>query len=172
MRDNSNATGAGWVTGGLGVLAFSFSLPATRLAVEDLNPWLVSFGRAVGAALLATAYLAVTGSAWPTPAQWRRLAVVALGVVVGFPTATSLALTVATASRGAVVVAALPAVTAVFAVLRAGERPPLPFWIASGLGLVTVLVFILVSGSASGRIGPADLLLLLAIGLCGLGYAE
>lgn len=44
--------------GVLGVLGFSFSLPATRLAVEDLDPWLLAFGRAVIAAGLAAAYLA------------------------------------------------------------------------------------------------------------------
>jgi hypothetical protein len=30
-------------------------LPATQIAVADLDPWLVAFGRAVGAALLACA---------------------------------------------------------------------------------------------------------------------
>src|SRR3954454_22164772 len=43
----------GLLLGALGVLAFSFSLPATRLAVADLDPWLVAFGRAVVAGALS-----------------------------------------------------------------------------------------------------------------------
>ena len=46
--------------GFLGVLGFSFSLPATRLAVEDLDPTFVGLGRALVAAALAAALLAWT----------------------------------------------------------------------------------------------------------------
>ncbi|MEU1888840.1 DMT family transporter [Micromonospora rifamycinica] len=163
---------AGLVLGALGVCAFSMSLPATRVAVQQLDPWFVAFGRAVGAALLAWAYLRFTGTPPPTRAQRRRLAVVALGVVVGFPLFTSLALLDQTAAHGAVVVTVLPAVTAVFAVLRSGERPPPLFWIASGGGLLTVLVFLTVGGVVRGAPSPSDLFLLVAVLLCGLGYAE
>ncbi|MGI5177363.1 DMT family transporter [Dactylosporangium sp. CA-152071] len=176
MRDKSIVTPAGTVTGVilglLGVLSFSMSLPATRVAVGDLDPWFVAFGRAVGAGLLALAYLAVTRAPRPTAAQWRRLAVVALGVVVGFPLFTSLALVTSTASHGAVVIALLSAITAGFAVLRSGERPTPAFWVAGGAGLAAVLVFLVASGAVRGSVGPADLFLLAAVTLCGLGYAE
>jgi drug/metabolite transporter (DMT)-like permease len=181
MRDKSSATAAGTVTadlvtglvlGALGVLAFSLSLPFTRLAVHQLDPWFVAFGRAVGAALLAGACLLVTRAPRPSRAQWRRLGFVALGVVVGFPLFTSLALTTSTAAHGAVVVAVLPAMTAVFAVLRAGERPPPLFWAASAAGLLAVLTFLVATGTVRGGLGVADLFLLAAVVLCGLGYAE
>ena len=162
----------GLTLGAVGVLAFSLSLPATRVAVQQLDPWFVAFGRAVGAALLARAYLRATGAPRPTRAQWRRLSVVALGVVVGFPMFTSLALTTQTAAHGAVIVAVLPALTAIFAVLRAGERPPPLFWVASAGGLVAVLAFVLSSGAVRGALSVADLFLLAAVALCGLGYAE
>ncbi|MEV7332158.1 DMT family transporter [Micromonospora sp. NPDC093244] len=181
MKDDSSATAASTVTtsragglalGALGVLGFSLSLPATRLAVQQLDPWFVAFGRAVGAGLLAWAYLRLTGAPRPSRGQWRRLAVVALGVVVGFPLFTSLALLTQTSAHGAVVIAALPAMTAVFAVLRAGERPPPLFWIASAGGLLAVLAFLAVSGAVRGTITLPDVFLLAAIVLCGLGYAE
>jgi len=148
------------------------SLPATRVAVHELDPWFVAFGRAVGAALLAWAYLRITGAPRPTPTQWRRLSIVALGVVFGFPLFTSLALTSATAAHGAVVVTVLPAVTAIFAVIRAGERPPLTFWLASAGGVVAVLTFLATTGSVRGSLQREDLYLLAAVVLCGLGYAE
>jgi drug/metabolite transporter (DMT)-like permease len=181
MTSNSSATATVTVTpdrygglalGTLGVLAFSLSLPATRVAVQQLDPWFVAFGRAVGAALLAGAYLRVTRAPRPTRGQWRRLSIVALGVVVGFPLFTSLALTTQTAAHGAVVIAVLPAATAVFAVLRAGERPPPLFWVAGVGGLVAVLAFVVAGGAAHGALSATDLYLLAAVILCGLGYAE
>ncbi|BAL88577.1 putative integral membrane protein [Actinoplanes missouriensis 431] len=177
MRAESSATEektvtAGLLLGALGVLAFSLSLPFTRVAVADLDPWFVAFGRAVGAAALAWGYLRFTGAVTPTPRQWRRLVVVALGVVVGFPLFTSLALTTSTSAHGAVVITVLPAMTAVFAVLRAGERPPLLFWLASVGGLAVVLTFLIASGTVHGALSAADLFLLAAVILCGLGYAE
>jgi drug/metabolite transporter (DMT)-like permease len=158
--------------GALGVLAFSMSLPATRIAVRELDPWFVAFGRAVGAAALAAVYLRLSRALRPSREQWRRLAIVALGVVAGFPLFTSLALTTSTSAHGAVVVALLPAMTAVFAVARAGERPPMLFWAASGSGLAAVLTFLVVSGSVRGGLTVTDLYLLVAVGLCALGYAE
>ncbi|MET7470972.1 DMT family transporter [Micromonospora sp. NPDC005222] len=181
MKEQSSATvpttitarpGGGVALGALGVLAFSMSLPATRVAVHTLDPWFVAFGRAVGAALLAWAYLRLTGAPRPTRDQWRRLSIVALGVVVGFPLFTSLALTTQTSAHGAVVVTVLPATTAVFAVLRAGERPPPLFWVAGAAGLALVLAFLAAGGSIRGALSPADAFLLAAVVLCGLGYAE
>lgn len=155
------------------MLGFSLSLPATRVAVQqNLDPWFVAFGRAVGAGLLAWAYLRLTGAPRPSRGQWRRLAVVALGVVVGFPLFTSLALRTQTSAHGAVVIAALPAMTAVFAVLRAGERPPPLFWVASIGGLLAVLAFLGAGGEVTGTLALPDLFLLTAVVLCGLGYAE
>lgn len=162
----------GLALGALGVLAFSLSLPATRVAVQQLDPWFVAFGRAVGAALLAWAYLRLTGAPRPTRGQWWRLSIVAAGVVVGFPLFTSLALTTETSAHGAVVIAVLPAVTAVFAVLRAGERPPPLFWVASTGGLLAVLAFLVSTGAVRGALSTPDLFLLGAVVLCGLGYAE
>src|SRR3954471_12559111 len=82
----------GVVLGSLGILGFSFSFPATRLAVAGLDPWLVAVGRATVAAVLAAAYLVATRAPRPTRAQVGSLAIVALGVVVGFPLFSSLAL--------------------------------------------------------------------------------
>ncbi|XVU23458.1 DMT family transporter [Actinoplanes sp. CA-054009] len=177
MKYKSSATAPGSVTAGfalgaLGVLAFSLSLPMTRVAVQQIDPWFVAFGRAVGAAALAAAYLFLTRAPRPTRDQWRRLSIVALGVVVGFPLFTSLALTTQTSAHGAVVITVLPAMTAVFAVLRAGERPPTAFWAAGAAGLLAVIAFLLTTGAVSGALNLADLFLLAAVILCGLGYAE
>jgi drug/metabolite transporter (DMT)-like permease len=160
----------GFLLGALGVLGFSFSLPATRLAVADLDPFLVAFGRAVVAGTLSVALLAATRAPRPTAAQWRSLTLVAVGVVVGFPLCTSLALHHVPASHGAVVVGVLPAMTAAAAVLRAGERPSPRFWAGALAGLTAVVTFALTQGA--GALGAPDAELLLAVLLCAVGYAE
>jgi drug/metabolite transporter (DMT)-like permease len=169
LARHASALPPGLLLGALGVLAFSFSLPATRLAVADLNPWLVAFGRAVVAGGFSALVLIATRAPRPTPAQWRSLALVAVGVVVGFPLFTSLALHDLPASHGAVVVGILPASTAVAAVLLAGERPTRAFWLASAAGLASVLAFALTRGG--GGLHAADLELLAAVILCAMGYA-
>ncbi len=62
--------------------------------------------------------------------------------------------------------------TAVFAVLRAGERPPRLFWVASIAGMLALLAFLIASGAVHGARSAADLFLLAAVVLCGLGYAD
>ncbi|MEV6237913.1 DMT family transporter [Lentzea sp. NPDC051838] len=163
---------AGVTLGALGVLGFSFSLPATRLAVAGLDPWFVAFGRAFVAGVLAVAYLALSRAPLPSATQIRRLVVVAVGIVIGFPLFTSLALVTQTSAHGAVVIAVLPMSTAIWAVVRASERPPLAFWLSSGAGLLAVLAFVATGGGFSGSLSVADVYLLVAVVLCGLGYAE
>jgi drug/metabolite transporter (DMT)-like permease len=160
----------GLVLATLGVAMFSFSLPATRLAVADLDPMFVAFGRAAVAAVFSVIVLRAWRAPRPTREQWRSLSIVAFGVVAGFPLLTALALRHVDSSHGAVVIALLPAGTAVFAVLRAGEDPSRGFWLAAGAGLVAVLAFIASQGI--GDIGLADLELLAGTVVCSLAYAE
>jgi len=154
------------------MLGFSLSLPATKVALAGLDPWFIAFGRSVGAGALAAAYLLLIRARKPDGTQVRRLVVVALGVVVGFPLCTSIGLTMQSSAHGAVIIAVLPAATAVLAVLRAGEHPSRRFWLASAAGLVAVLTFVVVAGAVQGGVGIADAFFLAAVGLCALGYAE
>lgn len=166
----STRSGLAW--GLLGVLAFSFTVPFTRIAVEGLSPLFVGAGRAVAAAALAALALAVTRQRLPTGRQWARVAIVAAGVVAGFPLLTSFALQTTSASHGAVVIALLPAATAVMAVVRGRERPPLSFWVAAGIGAVAAVGFALVQGGGFEGLQPADLLLFGAVVAAAIGYAE
>jgi drug/metabolite transporter (DMT)-like permease len=156
--------------GALGVLAFSFSLPATRLAVKDLDPTFVGLGRAVVAAVLAATLLGITRQPFPHKQDLPRFALVSVGVVIGFPICTSLALTHLSSAHASVIVGMLPAATAALAVLRGGERPPPAFWAAAAAGLVAVLAFAATQGAHG--IAAADLLVLAAVALAALGYAE
>ncbi|HQY31303.1 MAG TPA: DMT family transporter [Thermomicrobiales bacterium] len=160
----------GLLWGAIGVLAFSFSLPATRLAVPDFGPILTSIGRGGVAALIAGIVLLIRRERFPGRQYVGGFMLVGAGVVIGFPLLTSYALRHVPASHGAVVVALLPAATAACAVLWAGERAPWPFWAAVVFGMLTVLVFAVVQGA--GRPHREDALLLGAVVAAAIGYTE
>lgn len=160
----------GWWSGLIGVIIFSGSLPATRIAVAGFTPLFLTSARAVIAALLGAALLLALGQKRPAGKDVAPLAVVAVGVVIGFPLLTALALQHITSARSIVFIGLLPLATALFGVLRGGERPKPAFWLFSLIGAATVAGFALGNGVPTSLAG--DLLMVGAVILCGLGYAE
>lgn len=170
MIPTRSAAGLWW--GLLGVAAFSFTVPFTRVAVGGLSPLFIGSGRAVVAAVLAAFALALTRQRPPLGKQWARLSVVAGGIVIGFPLLTSFALTTAPASHGAVVIALLPAATATAAVLRGREHPPVAFWVVTAVGAIAAIAFAFAQSGGLGQLHSVDLLLLGAVIAAAIGYAE
>jgi drug/metabolite transporter (DMT)-like permease len=166
----------GMLLGAIGVAMFSLTLPFTRMAVAELNPVFVALGRAVVAAVCASLLLWWLRAPRPTRAQRKGLAIVALGVVVGFPVFSSVAMHYVPASHGAIVLGILPLVTALFGALRFGERPSSGFWIAAVAGSVLVVVFAMTDTGEAGQAGVrfqwADLALFAAVIAAAMGYAE
>ncbi len=163
-------TTKGWGSGLVGVVIFSGSLPATRAAVNDFPPLFLTSARAVIAALLGAAFLALLRQARPARGDLASLGIIALGVVIGFPLLTALALQHITSAHSIVFIGLLPLATAIFGVLRGGERPKPVFWLFSGLGGAAVAGFALFQSGGGSLLG--DVLMVAAILLCGLGYAE
>jgi drug/metabolite transporter (DMT)-like permease len=164
-----NAT-RGWINGFIGVVIFAGSLPATRIAVLQLDPLFLTAARASIAALLGGILLLALRQPRPTRASLGPLLVVALGVVVGFPLLTALALQHVSSAHSIVFLGLLPLSTALFGVLRGGERMRPAFWLFSLLGSAAVVGYALSTGLAASLQG--DLLMLAAVLVCGLGYAE
>jgi drug/metabolite transporter (DMT)-like permease len=106
----------------------------------------------------------------PTRADIASLVVVSLGVVVGFPLLSALALQHVTSAHSIVFIGLLPLATAIFGVIRGGERPKPAFWAFSVLGSALVAGFAMSQGLTASPIG--DTLMLAAVIVCGLGYAE
>lgn len=160
----------GWGSGLIGVIIFSGSLPATRVAISGFSPLFLTSARAVIAAALGAALLLALRQKTPHRDDLLPLAIVAFGVVIGFPLLTALALQYITSAHSIVFVGLLPMATAIFGVLRGGERPKPLFWLFSSLGSAMVAGFALTAGGPVSLTG--DLLMIAAILLCGLGYAE
>lgn len=155
---------------GLGVLAFSFTFPATVLALRSFDPYLVGAGRSVIAALIAAASLVSVRAPLPKRSDLPGLIAVAVGCGIGFGLLSALALRHTTSTHAAVIVGLLPAATAIVAVLRTGERPRWPFWVASATGTAVVVAYAL--SRQAGQLHTADLLLLVALAVGAVGYAE
>ncbi len=156
--------------GAIGIAMFSLTLPVTRMAVAELHPVLLALGRAVVAAGCGASLLWSVRAPRPNRAQLKSLCIVALGVVIGFPVFSSVAMSRIPAAHGAIMLGILPLVTALFGALRFGERPSPGFWIAAVVGSVLVAAFALEEGGGSLQWG--DLAMLAAVVAAAMGYAE
>ncbi|MFB7867051.1 DMT family transporter [Streptomyces sp. NPDC056069] len=161
---------SGTLLAALGVVSFSLTFPSTVWGLESFGPWSLVAVRSVLAALVAGAFLLAGRVALPDRRHWAGLAVVAGGVVVGFPLLTTLALQTSTTSHAAVVVGLLPLTTATFAAIRTGRRPSRAFWAAAVAGAVVVLAFTL--QQSGGALSTGDLYLFGALLVCAAGYTE
>ncbi|NCG49781.1 DMT family transporter [Serratia fonticola] len=169
VKNEVNST-SGWLNGFLGMVIFSGSLPATRVAVLSFDPLFLTVARASIAGLIALLLLGLFKQQRPRGDQLFSLVIVALGVVVGFPLLTALALQHVTSAHSIVFLGLLPLATAIFGVLRGGERPRPAFWLFSIIGSLLVMSFAFVQGVSASLVG--DSLMLAAVMVCGLGYAE
>lgn len=167
----SSREARGLLLGFIGVLCFSVSLPATRVAVRELGWVFVSFGRAVVAGVLATIVLVVTRTPRPPRRYAFNLIGVVAGVVIGFPVCTGLALRHAPAGHGAVVIGLLPAATAGWSLLRTGDRPSKRYWMFAALGVAAVSTLAIAKASTKD-LAVGDLYLLGAVASASFGYTE
>lgn len=164
------AARGGVLLAGLGVVAFSLTFPSTVWGLESFGPWSLVCLRSVLAAVVAGGFLLALRVPLPERRHWCSLAVVAGGVVVGFPLLTTLALRSSSASHAAVVVGLLPLTTAVFAAVRTGRRPSRTFWLAALAGAAVVIGFTV--AESGGRPQGPDLYLFAALLVCAAGYTE
>ena len=160
----------------LGVVIFALTLPMTRLAVgtpeaPQMSGVFIAVGRAVVAGVLSAIFLLVTKAPLPRRDQWKPLALVALGVVFGFPLCTSIAMRHVEAVHASVIVGVLPLATAAVGAWLHRQRPSAGFWVCAATGTALVVAFALIrSGTSRLAIQPADALLLLAMACAAVGY--
>ncbi|MFF4546300.1 DMT family transporter [Streptomyces sp. NPDC001435] len=169
-RERLERPGLGTVQAALGVTAFSLTFPATAWGLESFGPWSLVSVRSVLAAVIAGSCLLALRVPLPDRRHWAGLAVVAAGVVFGFPLLTTLALETSTTSHAAVVVGLLPLTTALCSALRMGTRPSRTFWTAALAGAAAVLAFTV--RQSGGTLTAADGYLFAALLVCAAGYTE
>ncbi len=159
----------GLLLGFVGMAIFGGTLPATRLAVSQIDPIALTSLRTAIAGLCSLVLLVVLRRPLPPRALWPQLALTMLCVAVLFPLLMSMGMQTVDASHGGVVLGILPIATALVAVAITHERPRPLFWIASVAGAALVIAFSLRQGG--GTFSTGDLLLFAAVAVSAIGYA-
>ena len=157
----------GLMLGGVGVLIFGGTLPATRIALGTFSPWFITYGRAAVGTACALLILLLLRRPFPRKHAGALLAA-GLLLAVGFPGFSSIAMQTVPAAHGGVVLGLLPLATSVFAALFAGERPSPLFWICGIVGAALVATF--AARDSGMSLSAGDLWLFAAILSSGLGY--
>jgi drug/metabolite transporter (DMT)-like permease len=161
---------AGLVAGSVGVLCFSGTAVATRVAVPVFGAATLTCSRIVIATVLSAVTLLLYRSRWPGRSSVPGLLALGLGIAVGYPLFLAMALEQVPAYYGAVVIGLVPAATAALAAARTRERYPLRFWLACGTGFAAVSAFAITQGG--GSLHLADLWLAAAVLSAAIGYVE
>jgi drug/metabolite transporter (DMT)-like permease len=161
----------GLLNGLAGVVIFGLTLPATRLAVADIDPVTLALGRALIAAVPAAFILYIMREKLPPRSTWPGLGVVVLTLAFGFPYFSTGAMVYAPAAHGGVVLAVLPLATAMAGAALAGERPSAGFWFAGLAGSAATLVFAISDGLAVSA-SAGDWYLLATVACAAIGYAQ
>jgi len=156
----------------IAVFMWSFTVPATKVAVQGFDPWLTAMARPVIAAAAAVPLLLLLRVPFPPRHLWRPILVTMAGAVFGWPILLALALQSTTAAHAAVIAAFMPLSTAVFAVLIARERVSRAFWLAASIGTLALIAFSLSRGGLQGGSLAADLLVVGAVLLSSLCYVQ
>ena len=154
----------------IGVVIFSMTLPATKIAVPELGAIPLSFYRATLAGLAALLYVYFHKVPVPHQSDLPALLIISLLISFVFPIAIALAMQDLPSSHGGIVLGISPLLTALFATLRFGERPSRGFWITAVIGSALVLLFSM--KESGGTLQASDLALLLAAIAASYGYAE
>jgi drug/metabolite transporter (DMT)-like permease len=156
--------------GFIGIFIFSLTLPATKIAILDFDPYFVAYGRAGLAGLAAIAYLIASKANWVEVKYIPKLLVIALGVVFGFPILVNLAMQNGSSAHGSIILGLLPLATAILGAIRQNEKPSIGFWISAFIGSTLVVIFSFITGG--GEVAHDDWLLFGACLFASIGYSE
>jgi len=159
----------GLLLGFLGMCLFAGTLPATRLALSGFAPLFLTVARAALAGSVGLIVLIARRRRVPSRSLWLEMFGAALCTVIGFPLFAALAMMTVPAAHGGVVLGILPLVTAAAATVFAHERPSPGFWLASVLGALIVVTFML-RRNGGMTFSAGDLFLLGTVLSRALGY--
>lgn len=160
----------GMLIGFVGIAIFSLTLPFTQMAVNEMSPFFLAFGRASIAGICALILLLFNKSKFPNRVQIKKLIIIVVGVVYGFPIFTSIAMTTLPSSHSGIVLGILPLAMSLFAAIKYKEKPSLSFWLTSIFGTFMVISYTFMDNDGSLMI--EDLWLLFAILFAAIGYSE
>lgn len=159
----------GLLLGFIGMCMFAGTLPATRLAMSELDPLFLTAARGALAGSIELIVLLVIRRRLPPRSVWSQLFAAASCSVLGFPLLAALAMKTVPAAHGGIVQGILPLATAAAAAIFAHERPSRGFWLVSVVGAIIVLAFVL-RRNGGEAVSVGDIFLIGTVVVGALGY--
>lgn len=167
----------GFIFGFVGILIFSLTPPATKIALgpdnNALTPEFITFGRSALAGIMSFIYLFFLKKKKPTVKYIFNILIVALSLSVGFPLFLSLGLIHSTSTHAAVILTLMPLMTAVFASFYFKQKASLGFWICAIIGCIVVIIYTLIHGQSNNQIiefSYSDILFFISVIAGATGY--
>jgi drug/metabolite transporter (DMT)-like permease len=138
----------GYLYGFIAMFGFGATFIAIALAKESFDPTIVGVGRIVPAGIGAIIGLKLTGQKLLPPREVRKwVAVIAAGIIIGFPIFSTLAMQTIPAGDAGLIVAVAPVLTAATALFYGHGRPRSTFWIAASIGTLGAIGFAITRSS-------------------------
>lgn len=167
----------GFIFGFVGILIFSLTPPATKIALgpdnNALTPEFITFGRSALAGIMSLIYLFFFKKKKPSVKYIFNISIVALSLSIGFPLFLSLGLIHSTSTHAAVILTLMPLMTAVFASFYFKQKASLGFWICAIIGCIVVIIYTLIHGQSNNQIiefSYSDILFFISVIAGATGY--
>lgn len=167
----------GFIYGLVGVLIFSITPVATKIALGPNNSQLsaefITFGRSTLAGFLSLLYLLNSKIKIPQKKDLLNFSVIALCLTILFPLALSFGLIYSTSIHAGIILAFLPLATAIFASFYFKQKASKSFWLCAFFGSIIVVIYILLHNENSNttfEISHYDILFCIAVIAAAVGY--
>jgi len=167
----------GFIFGFIGILIFSVTPPATKIALgfnnNALTPEFITFGRSALAGTLSLIYLFSSKKKIPNIKYFFNILIIAISLTVGFPLFLSLGLTNSTSTHAAVILTLMPLITAMLASFYFKKKASSGFWICAIIGCLVVIIYTLIRGRTDDgfiELSYADILFFISAIAGAAGY--
>ena len=167
----------GFIYGFVGILIFSLTPVATKIALgssnNELSAEFITFGRSAVAGFLALLYLLFFKKKFPEKSDLMNFSIIALCLTIGFPLSLSYGLIYSTSIHAGVILAFLPLATAIFASFYFKQRASNGFWLCALVGSIIIIIYILIHNqnvNANFKISHYDILFCIAVIAAAIGY--
>ena len=167
----------GFIYGFVGILIFSLTPVATKIALgssnNELSAEFITFGRSAVAGFLALLYLISFKKKIPQKSDLMNFSIIALCLTIGFPLSLSYGLIYSTSIHAGVILAFLPLATAIFASFYFKQRASIGFWLCALIGSIIIIIYILIHNqniNANFKISHYDILFCIAVIAAAIGY--
>ncbi|WP_296647143.1 EamA family transporter [Rhodoluna sp.] len=134
----------------IAIFGFGGTFIAVTLGAESFDPITMSMGRVIPASILAIIGLKLMKQPLLPPKDAYPLILgSSLGVVIGFPLLSTLALQTVPAADAGVIGSVTPLVTGTIAVIIGHKKPKRMFWLAAALGTMAAMALAYFRGGSS-----------------------